>query len=69
MFDKLFRKRNKSFKKNNDNQSDTSSKIECKVYNVRSGNYLGKIELTYEEYKYRVTLDNYNRYVKIKKEE
>ena len=60
---------NKLFKKNDDNQSNVSPKIECKVYSVKSGIYLGKLELTYEEYKYRVTFDKYNRYIKTKKEE
>ena len=61
MFNKLFKK--------NDNQSNVSPKIECKVYSVKSGIYLGKVELTYEEYKYRVTFDRYNRYIKTEKEE
>ena len=60
---------NKLFKKNDDNQSNASPKIECKVYSVKSGIYLGKVELTYEEYKYRVTFDRYNRYIKTEKEE
>ena len=60
---------NKLFKKNDDNQSNVSPKIECKVYSVKSGIYLGKVELTYEEYKYRVTFDRYNRYIKTEKEE
>lgn len=60
---------NKLFKKNDDNQSNVSPKIECKVYSVKSGIYLGKLELTYEEYKYRVTFDRYNRYIKTEKEE
>ena len=42
---------NKLFKKNDDTQSNVSPKIECKVYSVKSGIYLGKVELTYEEYK------------------
>ena len=60
---------NKLFKKNDDNQSNVSPKIECKVYSVKSGIYLGKVELTYEEYKYRVIFDRYNRYIKTEKEE
>ena len=60
---------NKLFKKNDDTQSNVSPKIECKVYSVKSGIYLGKVELTYEEYKYRVTFDRYNRYIKTEKEE
>ena len=60
---------NKLFKKNDDNQSNVSPKIECKVYSVKSGIYLGKVELTYEVYKYRVTFDRYNRYIKTEKEE
>ena len=60
---------NKLFKKNDDTQSNVSTKIECKVYSVKSGIYLGKVELTYEEYKYRVTFDRYNRYIKTEKEE
>lgn len=60
---------NKLFKKNDDTQSNVSPKIECKVYSVKSGIYLGKVELTYEEYKYRVTFDKYNRYIKTEKEE
>lgn len=60
---------NKLFKKNDDTQSNVLPKIECKVYSVKSGIYLGKVELTYEEYKYRVTFDRYNRYIKTEKEE
>ena len=60
---------NKLFKKNDDTQSNVSPKIECKVYSVKSGIYLGKVELTYEVYKYRVTFDRYNRYIKTEKEE
>ena len=63
---KLF---NKVFKKNDDSHSNVSPKIECKVYSVKSGIYLDKVELTYEEYKYRVTFDRYNRYIKTEKEE
>ena len=60
---------NELFKKKDYTQSNVPSKIECKVYSVKSGIYLGKVELTYEEYKYRVTFDKYNRYIKTKKEE
>lgn len=60
MFEKLFKKKK---------EPENSNKIKCKVYTVRSGIYLGKVELTYEDYKYRITFDKHNRYVKIKDEE
>lgn len=60
MFEKLFKKKK---------ETEDAGKIKCRVYTVKSGIYLGKVELTHEEYKYRVTFDKHNRYVKIKDEE
>lgn len=56
----------KIFKK--EEEFDSTKKFKVKVYNVYSGRFLGETEMDWNEYKYKVAFDKYNRYSRVEKE-
>jgi len=53
----------KLFKK--EEEFDPHKKFKCKVYSKRTGQFLGMIEVDYNEYKERVTFDTTFRYSRV----
>ena len=54
----------KLFNKKEDKPFDPYETFKCKVYNINSDRYIGEIEINFFEYKYKVTYDKNNRYVR-----